>query len=473
MTPAAGKQRLAPMDRRFPRGFVWGAATSATQVEGAADVGGKSPSIWDRAGAQPGRIHAGQTPRVADDHYHRFRDDVRLMRDLGLRHYRFSINWCRIMPHGGRRVNQRGLDFYKRLCDALHDAGITPWATLYHWDLPVELEDQGGWPVRGTVEAFARYADAAVAGLRQHIQRWMTINELHTFIQCGYRLGVHAPFRREPDRVVWQAHHHVLLAHGCAVRAVREHGSKGSAVGFVHNPESPVPLDESPDHVAAARRYYESITGHYFWPLYRGRYAPAWLASVGADRPDIAPGDMDLISLPTDFLGLNQYGANIIRATPDGGWEHLPYPRDFPRGGFDWLGDTPDVLYWGPRFTHELYQPGDIYITENGLHSDDAPIAGGEVNDLYRCQWLQKYLGALHRACREGVPVRGYFHWTLMDNFEWAYGYSKRMGLIHVDFDSLRRTPKLSARLYASIASSNRLPTSTLGQRRSRKEPSR
>jgi len=442
----------------FPKNFVWGTATSATQIEGSDAVDGKTPSIWDASRLKPGQVEDDHTPAIACDHYRRFKQDVRLLRELGLKHYRFSINWCRIMPHGGTTVNERGIDFYKRLCDELRNAGITPWATLYHWDLPQELEDAGGWPVRGTVEAFGHYANAIVKGLRGHVKNWMTINELHTFIQCGYRIGNHAPFRQEPDQVVWQAHHHVLLAHGLAVRAVREFGAKGSTVGFVHNPETPIPVDETPENVAAARAYYEHITGHYFGPMCRGAYAPAWLRQVGKNRPRIRKGDLEIISSPTDFIALNQYGGNIVRARKGRpGWEHLPYPKDFPRGGFSWLGDMPSCLYWGPRLTYELYKPAAIYITENGMHSDDAPNEEGEVQDLYRCQWLHEYLAALHRGIAEGIPTKGYFHWSFLDNFEWQHGYNKRLGLVHVDFKTLKRTPKMSALLYAKIAAANRV----------------
>ncbi|MEI6491801.1 MAG: family 1 glycosylhydrolase [Verrucomicrobiota bacterium] len=442
----------------FPKDFVWGVASSALQVEGADRADGKSASIWDAVNLKPGQVEDGSSPAVSCDFYRRYKQDIRLMRELGFKHFRFSINWCRIMPRGGTTVNQRGLDFYKRLCDELHKAGITPWATLYHWDLPQELEDAGGWPVRSTVDAFEPYVTAAVKSLRGHIKNWMTINELHTFIQCGYRIGIHAPFRKEPDAVVWQAHHHVLLAHGLAVRAVREHGSKGSRVGFVHNPETPIPVDESPANVAAALAYYEHITGHYFGPMCRGAYAPAFLKQVGKDRPKIAPGDMELISTPTDFIGLNQYGGNIVRASKRRpGWEHLPYPTDFPRGGFSWLGDMPSCLYWGPRLTHELYKPAAIYITENGLHSGDEVNATGEVQDLYRCQWLHEYLTCLQRGVTEGIPTKGYFHWSLMDSFEWQHGYNKRLGLVHVDFQTLKRTPKMSAYVYAHIAAANRI----------------
>ena len=442
----------------FPSDFVWGVATSATQIEGSDQADGKTPSIWDASSLRPGQVENDQSPALACDHYVRYKADVQLMKFLGVKNYRFSINWCRIMPHGGSTPNQKGIDFYKRLCDELLKAGITPWATLYHWDLPQELEKAGGWPVRGTPDAFRHYADTIVKALSPQVKNWMTINELHTFIQCGYRIGNHAPFRQEPDQVVWQAHHHVLMAHGHGVQAVREWGGKDSRVGFVHNPETPIPVDESSANVAAARAYYEHITGHYFGPMCRGAYAESWLKQVGDQQPRIQPGDLELISSPTDFIGLNQYGGNIIRAIDKAPyWEHLPYPKDFPRGGFSWLGDMPSCLYWGPKLTHELYAPKAIYITENGLHSDDVPNESGEVQDLYRCQWLHEYLGALHRGIAEGVPTKGYFHWSFLDNFEWGHGYNKRLGLIHVDFQTLKRTPKMSALLYAKIMRQNRI----------------
>jgi beta-glucosidase len=444
---------------QFPEGFVWGAATASAQIEGAAREDGKGESVWDRFASVPGHVKGGDTPETACDHYHRFTEDAALLRSLAIRHYRLSVAWPRIFPEGDGALNPRGLDFYDRLIDALLAHGVTPWVTLFHWDLPQALEDRGGWPVRATVDAFRPYAEAVVRRLGDRVKHWFTLNEMPCFIGKGYGDGYFAPGRRESPRVVNQAYHHALLAHGHAVAAVRALGGPEAQVGLVHNhlPAPQVPVTETEADIAAARAEYERTNRQLFAPLYLGRYAEAFLAEAGADAPTIEPGDLEAIAQPTDFLGLNLYAGDFVRAGRDGRPETLAFPRQFPQGDLDWLKITPQVIYWAVRHAAEVYGVRTFYITENGAAFADAPNPAGEIVDLDRREYLRAHLIALHRAIAEGFDVRGYFAWSLLDNFEWAEGYSKRFGLVHVDYATQRRTPKLSARWYAQVIRENRI----------------
>ncbi len=442
----------------FPRNFVWGVATAATQIEGAASADGKGPSVWDTFGRRPGRILNGDTPERACDHYRRYPQDIALMRSLGVKHYRLSLAWPRIYPAGDGSLNPRGLDHYSRLIDALLEAGITPWVTLFHWDLPQALEDRGGWRSRVTVDAFATYADTVVRHLGDRVKHWITLNEIRCFTVLAYAPGGDkAPGGEEPPAVINQMYHHALVCHGHAVRAVREHGRRGARVGLTDNSEICVPVTETAADITAARRWFAQRNVHLLDPIYRGAYAPAYLRACGADRPRVSRGDFDLIGLPTDFLGLNVYNAKFVRAGSRGAPETLPMPSHYPRTDSPWHDLTPQALYWGPRFVHELYGPKALYITENGCGYDDEPVVKGEVFDLHRREFLRSYLRELHRAVGDGVPVRGYFLWSLMDNFEWQDGYTRRFGIVHVDYRSQKRTPKLSARWYARVMHENRL----------------
>ncbi len=444
---------------RFPEGFAWGVATASAQVEGAAGEDGKGESIWDRFATIPGKIRDGDSPSVACDHYHRFEGDFDLIRSLGLRHYRLSVAWPRVVPDGDGPVNPLGLDFYDRLIDALLVRGITPWVTLFHWDLPQGLEDRGGWTSRGTVDAFARYAEAVVRRLGDRVGHWFTVNEIPCFIGFGYGTAGFAPGRSEPTRVLNRAYHHALLAHGRAVSAVRAFGKGGSVVGLVHNflPPPPIPATETEGDIAAARALYEATTGQLLGPACLGRYPDSFLEAAGPDAPEVRPGDLESIGQPTDFLGLNLYSGNFARRGADGRPELLPFPRQYPRGDLPWLNATPEVIYWGIRLASAVYGVRSFLITENGSAFDDEVTPGGEVIDLDRREYVRNHLISLHRAIAEGYDVGGYFLWSLMDNFEWAEGYARRFGVVRVDYPTQRRTPKLSARWYAAVASANRL----------------
>lgn len=433
---------------RFPKHFLWGVATAATQIEGAAKKDGKGESIWDRFAATKGKTFRGETPAVACDHYHRYVRDFALMERLGIRHYRMSVAWPRIFPTGRGRTNEKGLDFYDRLIDSALKHGITPWVTMYHWDLPQSLEDEGGWRVRSTPEAFANYARTVVGRLGDRVKNWMTLNELPSFIGAGYQLGVHAPGAKERRKIVNQCFHHALLAHGFAVSAVREHGSRGARVGFVHNADNTVPVTEEAPDIAAARAEFARRNAQLMGPVFLGRYPASFLRAAGRDAPVVAKGDLAMIGQRTDFFALNIYTADFVRAGRNGTPETLPHPKGYPQGTIWWLRIVPQTAYWSVRFSREAFDVPPIAITENGVCYDDEVNQTGEILDLGRIQYYRQYLCQLHRAIGEGFPVRGFFAWSFMDNYEWAEGYSKRFGLVYVDYATRKRIPKLSAHWY-------------------------
>jgi beta-glucosidase len=444
----------------FPEGFVWGTATAAYQIEGAWNEDGKGCSIWDRFAHTPGKIADGATGDLAVDHYHRYKEDVALMKALGARAYRFSISWPRIFPDGVGAPNPKGLDFYNRLVDALIAEGIAPYATLYHWDLPQALQDRwGGWEGRQTAEAFADYAGYVSGRLGDRVRHFFTINEPDVFIGHGHEQGVFAPGLTLPQGRLNQAAHHAVLGHGLAVRAIRANAPPGTQVGFADSTWVGVPVIATPDHVAAAERFTRESNARYLTAILEGRYTDAYLAKAGADAPKFTAEDMSVVGSPLDFVGLNIYFPRYVRAAGAApGYQPVPYAKSHPRMAAPWHFIGGEALYWGPRHLARLWNVKDIYITENGCAAADEPAADGTVYDTDRIMFLRFYLGALQRATAEGVPVRGYFLWSLMDNFEWASGYSLRFGLVHVDYSTLKRTPKLSASFYETAARENRVP---------------
>lgn len=443
--------------RQFPPRFTWGVAAAAPQIEGAIHADGKGESIWDRFALRAGRIHNGDTLEPACDHYRRYPRDFALMRRLGIKHYRLSLAWPRIFPAGDGPVNQKGLDFYHRLFDSLETNGITPWVTMFHWDLPHALEDRGGWRSPVTVAAFAHYADTIVRTYGDRVKNWITLNEIMCFTTLAYGGTGKAPGAGEGRAVVLQTEHHALLAHGHGVRAVREFGGRGARVGLTDNCSVAVPIAETPEHIDAARARFTAGNQSFLHPIYHGHYSAAYFRQCGRDRPKVGRGDFALISQPTDFLGLNIYSAGYVRRGARGRPESVPFPAHYPATDSAWLRLVPQALYWGPRFCHEVYGVKAIYITENGCGYDDDQVVKGEVLDLHRRDYLRNYLGELHRAIQDGVPVRGYFLWSFMDNFEWQDGYTRRFGIVHVDYQTQRRTPKLSAHWYATVMRENRL----------------
>lgn len=378
------------------------------------------------------------------------------MAELGLRHYRLSVAWPRVLPLGTGKVNDAGLAFYERLVETLLAHRITPWVTLFHWDLPQVLEDRGGWRERATVDAFADYTRCVVSRLGDRVKHWFTLNEIVCFTKRAYGTGEMAPGLREDDAVVARTYHHALLCHGHAVRAVRECGGPGAQVGLVDNPIVSIPVMRTEADIAAARQAFAADNLRVLGPIYGADPEACYTEAYRGNRPNVARGDFELIRQHTDFLGLNIYGGAFVRAGNDGQPERLAMPANYPAADCRWLKHTPEALYWGPRLAVDVYGVRELYITENGIgYEDDAVSATGEVFDLHRRNYLRTYLQELAQAIAEGVPVRGYFVWSLLDNFEWQDGYATRFGIVHTDYATQVRTPKLSAHWYADVMRQN------------------
>jgi beta-glucosidase len=449
--PVAGKAADSAA-RNFPQGFLWGTATSAYQIEGAWNEDGKGLSIWDVFAHQRGRIRNNDTGDVALDHYHRYRDDVQLMKALGTNAYRFSLSWPRIFPQGTGTPNAKGLDFYERLVDALLSNGITPFATLYHWDLPQALQQRGGWQSRDTAQAFADYAGYVSEKLTDRVRHFFTINEFSAFIDLGYETGVFAPGLKLSPQRLNQVRHHAVLAHGLAVQAIRARAKPGTKVGPAENIASGVPVTDGPDDIAAAERATRELNASYLTVMLEGRYTDAFLAAAGADAPHFTDADLQAIASPLDFVGINVYLPTYVLAIGKRpGYAVVPFAKSHPVMGSSWQHLGPESLYWGPRHLQRIWNVKEIYISENGCGAADKPAADGVVYDTDRIMFLRNNLSMLQRATAEGVPVRGYFLWSLFDNFEWTDGYSTRFGLIYVDYKTQKRTPKLSAKFYAEV----------------------
>ncbi|WP_410813545.1 GH1 family beta-glucosidase [Micromonospora sp. 067-2] len=432
---------------RFPRDFGWGAATSAYQIEGAAKEDGRGESIWDTFSRVPGRTRNGDSGDVAADHYHRYAEDLDLMRDLGLRSYRFSISWPRIQPDGTGAPNQRGLDFYRRLLDGLHERGIAPMATLFHWDLPQALQDAGGWEFRDTAHRFADYADAVFRALGDRVPAWLTINEPKTVVQNGYLSGHHAPGRQDPDAAYLVAHH-LQLAHGLAVRALRAVGGTGR-IGPALNLHPCYAADDTPEAAAAAQLYDGYENRLYLDSVLKGSYPQDVLADLGARSRmvrGIHDGDLAVISSPVDLLAVQYY--TPIYVTADGRTEHR-----WPTSVAEWQQIYPDGMYDILTRVTRDYGPIPLTVTENGLPTPDTLATDDTVDDAGRITFLREHLAAAHRAIADGVPLESFHVWSLLDNFEWAEGYDQRWGLVYVDYSTQRRVLKRSAHWYRSVIS--------------------
>ncbi len=460
----------SPTDVRFtfPKEFLWGAASSAYQIEGATAEDGKGPSIWDEFCKRPGATAGGQSGEIACDHYHRYREDVALMKQIGLRAYRFSISWPRVIPQGTGAVNPKGIDFYSHLVDELLRAGIAPFATLYHWDYPLALQRRGGWLERDSANWFAEHAAVVARALSDRVKFWLTINEPRSFIGSAYVSGEHAPGEKLPLAQALRAGHNLMRAHGLAVQAIRAAAKQPVQVGFAPDCSPSLPLPENDANIAAAREATFAMPREYFrienwwrgnswWmdPALRGEYPAVGLAALGADAPQIADGDMQQIKQPLDFFAVNIYGGHPVRAREGGEFEFVSWPAGWPATAFGWAV-TPDALYWGPKWLYERSKL-PILITENGLSCHDWVSLDGAVHDPQRIDFVSRYLQALARAMREGVPVRGYFYWSLLDNFEWAAGYRQRFGMIYVDYATQKRTLKDSALWYRQLIRSGNL----------------
>jgi beta-glucosidase len=456
----------------FPAGFFFGAATASYQIEGAYDEDGRGPSIWDTFCREPGRVADGATGDVACDHYHRYREDIALLRELGVDSYRFSIAWPRIQPTGSGPVNAAGLDFYDRLVDELLASGISPAATLYHWDLPQALEDRGGWRVRETAERFAEYAGVVAARLGDRVGRWITLNEPFCSAFVGYAAGAHAPGARE-GRGALAAAHHLLVGYGLAVHALRGAGAREA--GITLNPDRLLPATESPADLAAVRRVGTLHNDVWFEPLFAGRYpeheAETWgellPSGDGSYRLD---GDLDLIGAPLDFVGINYYRPITVSDAPYRDADPSTRTAVDVRAEETWRDDVRHTTMGWPVVPHtftdllvdlaERYQAlPPLLITENGSAEADTVDADGRVRDVERVDYLRSHLDALIAAMRAGVDVRGYYVWSLLDNFEWARGYGQRFGIVRVDYDTQVRTPKDSYRWYRRLIAAHRART--------------
>jgi beta-glucosidase len=454
--------------RQFPRDFLWGVASAAYQVEGAVGEGGRGVSVWDTFSHTPGKVFHGDTGDIACDGYHRLESDLELLGELGVRTYRFSIAWPRVQPAGSGAVNKEGIDYYRRLVDGLRDRGIEPMATLYHWDLPQQLEDAGGWTARATAERFAEYAAIAARALGDGVSRWITLNEPQVVANLGYRLGIHAPGRTD-EVAAAAATHHLLLGHGLALQALRAELAKGAEVGITFNMTAVRPIYAEAKAVAEE---IEAETNRIFLdPVITGAYPSGVVGAGLLPAPELVQdGDLDLIGAPVDFLGINYYRPNSI------GWRDM---KDQPRRGEERIEGHPGAVSVTPDGTvhnsmgwpidanglyellislHARAPELDIYVTENGLAAEDYVDPEGGVDDFERIAYLTEHLEASAQAIEEGVKLRGYLYWSFLDNFEWAAGYQKRFGLIFVDYGTQRRIPKASARFYSQVIRDNALP---------------
>jgi beta-glucosidase len=424
----------------FPKEFIWGAATASFQIEGGAWEGGRGESNWDRFCRTPGCVKNGDTGDVACDHYHKYKEDVQLLKELGVGYYRYSIAWPRIFPEGSGKVNQEGIDFYRRLNDELLAAGIKPFPTMYHWDLPQVLEERGGWASREIVELFGEYANTIVSALSDQVKNWFTLNEPWCTAFYGYYHGRFAPGRKESPKVVAEVIHNLLLAHGLGVQAVRANGAPSAEVGIVLNTFNYLPETDSPADIAARDARWQKENGWWLDPIYTGSYPEGTWMDLEDARPEILSGDMEIISSPTDLIGLNIYSANIVGK--DGSWDKKD---DTEVTDFGWPV-RPEGIYSGIERVANVYSPKKIFITENGACYDDVIGEDGLVS------FLDRYLAQVERAADEGLPIKGYFVWSLLDNFEWADGYSRRFGIIFTDYENgCRRIPKDSYHFYNEL----------------------
>ncbi|WP_405001365.1 GH1 family beta-glucosidase [Geochorda subterranea] len=448
--------------RQFPQGFLWGCATASYQIEGSPLSDGAGPSIWHRFSHTPGNVLGGDTGDVACDHYRRWRDDVVLMRELGIRAYRFSIAWPRVLPEGRGAVNENGLAFYGRLVDALLEADIIPFVTLYHWDLPGSLQDLGGWANRDVAGWFADYADVLFGRLGDRVHHWITLNEPWCVAHLGYILGQHAPGMRD----LWaglRAVHNLLLAHGRAVLAFRQRNMPEGRIGITLNFRPPHPGSQSEQDRAAARRAHAYHNRLFLDPIFTGRYPDPIVQWFKDSWPETLQSDQDVIRAPIDFLGVNYYTRNVVVHAPGTGLLHTRVIRQpGPHTAMGWE-IYPEGLFELLLWIHQAYGSPVLYITENGAAFEDRPDPSGTVRDTDRLDYLRQHFVQAHRAIQEGVRLQGYFVWSLMDNFEWAHGYSKRFGIVYVDFGSQKRTIKQSGHWYCGVIARNGLENDDLG----------
>lgn len=446
----------------FAKDFVWGAATSSYQIEGTGRDSGKGQNVWDVFTKEPGRVYEGHTGDIACDHYHRFREDVAYMKELGLKGYRFSIDWSRVLPEGTGKVNEKGIDFYNALIDELLEQGIEPYITLYHWELPYEIYKRGGWMNPEIVEWFGQYARLVAERFSDRVKYFFTLNEPQCFVGLGFLQGCHAPGVKAPLRDTFEMAHNALKAHGRAVQMLRAYGKQNVQIGYAPTSGMCYPEKETPKDIEAARKALFALpddlsnwTWNVSWwsdPVILGKYPEEGMKKYEKYLPVITDEDMKLISQPIDFYGQNIYNGRCIRMGTDGRPEEVRRPAGFPKTATNWPV-TPEALYWGPKFLYERYRK-PIYITENGMACHDTVSQDGKVHDPNRIDFLARYLKNLKRAAEE-IDIRGYFQWSLMDNFEWDKGYAERFGIIYVDFETQERIWKDSAYWYRDLIRRN------------------
>lgn len=446
----------------FREAFVWGAATSAYQVEGATKEDGKGEHIWDVYTKEPGHVFGNQSGDVACDHYHRFAEDVGLMKEMGLKAYRFSIDWSRVLPEGVGAVNEKGIEFYNRLIDELLKNGIEPYVTLYHWELPYEIYKRGGWMNPQIVEWFGQYAKLVAERFSDRVKYFFTLNEPQCFVGLGFLNGEHAPGVKAPMRDTFEMAHNAMKAHGRAVQMLRQYGKQPLVIGYAPTGSMCYPETDRPEDIEAARQMLFAMqdndrnwTWNVSWwsdPVLLGHYPEEGLKRYEKYLPKITDEDLKLMSEPIDMYGQNIYNGRCVRMGEDGRPQEVARYDGFPKTAIDWPV-TPECLYWGPKFLYERYKK-PIYITENGLSCHDVVSLDGKVHDPNRIDFLARYLQQLKKAAGE-IDVRGYFQWSLMDNFEWAKGYSERFGLIYVDYRTGQRIVKDSAYWYKKLIENN------------------
>ena len=442
----------------FPKDFLWGAASAAAQVEGAWNEDGRGESIWDTLVHQGGHVAHGENADVACDHYHRYKEDVAIMKEIGLKSYRFSISWSRVLPEGTGRVNEKGLEFYRNLCDELIAAGIKPMATLYHWDLPTILYKKGGWKNPDSPKWFEEYTEVVSRALGERVGMWMTFNEPQMFVGLGLMTGIHAPFEHNDDETLALISKHVLLAHGRAVSVLRKN-CPGAMIGLAPTGDCYLPKDNSPEAVEEARKKSvgskaDFVMTNAWWadPIFLGR-APEWAGALLGDKMyTMTDEEWKSVSQPLDFYGYNCYQGTLDYPVPADGYDTYGY-QGCPRSNFGW-NLTPQSLYYSSKFWYERYGL-PVLVTENGYAGCDHVMLDGKVHDPQRQDWMHRYLLELKRAVDEGIPVLGYTHWSIMDNFEWAEGYDLRFGLVHIDYRTQKRTIKDSAYWYKEIIAAN------------------
>ncbi len=439
----------------FPDDFLWGSATSAYQIEGAAYEDGKGESIWDKFSHTPGKILNGDTGDIACDHYHRYKEDIDLMAYIGLKSYRFSISWPRIFPDGKGKLNQKGLDFYSKLIDKLLENNIEPFISLYHWDLPQALDDKKGWLNKDTSNYFSDYTETLVKSLSNRVKYWSTFNETIFIILLGHINCIHAPARKENIKNINQIRHNLLLAHGLAVNQIKSF-DKSLKTGIVHNANIYIPENTQSEDMEFIKKVFYNDNGILFDPIFKGKYPETFLKESGKNLPQFSDKEMKIISTPTDFLGLNVYSGTVIRKKNNNNdFEIVPYPKDYPVTYNGWT-INPDSIYWGLKTINALYDIPEYYITENGASFNDTLSDDGKVHDEKRIYFYKKFLSSLNKAIKEEVNVKGYFAWSLMDNFEWAEGFKEKFGLIYINHkNNQKRILKDSAYWYKKVIKNN------------------